>query len=289
MLRRVRLRLVAAALGLLVIGCGARALQNSDAEPVLAAELEAGRTLLADGDVPAAVAHWQGLLTAHPDSWEAHRGLQDALEVSLPAAEFERHYRAQLDANPGDGIAWYLWGRVRIDRAAEAREAFERAASLSPMSPWPVVGLAYLSFRDGDLFLTVQAYEEAIERMPRSAMLRLRLGNQLINLKLVIEAQRHLELANRLDPDNPAVLAGLGKVYVQTDRTQEGAQLLERAFAMDPRMSDVALALSEVYLRQRRVDESEAMYRRSLELGLPRDDALVGAIRAARVVEAARR
>lgn len=289
MLRRDRLRLVAAALGLVLVGCGPRALQNTDVEPLDGEELRRGRALLAAGETAQALAWWEALLTEHPDSWEGNRGLQDVLRASLPAADYEDIFRQRRDATPNDALAWYLWGRARIDREEEAREAFERASELAPMSPWPVAGLAYLPWRAGDLFLTVQTYEDAIERLPSSAMLRLLLGNQFISLRLVIEAQRHLEIARRLDGDDPAVLAALGKVYVELDQTDAGLALLEQALQMDPGLADVALALSQVYLQQRRVDEAEALYRRSLELGLPRDDELHGAIRAARVVERSRR
>jgi len=271
------------------VACGSGPLQDSDAEPLSGADVRQGRALLGNGDVDGASTYWQGLLAQHPGSWEAHRGVQDTLRAVLSPVEFEEAYRTQRDQRPDDAIAWYLWGRARIDHEAEAKEAFERAAALAPLSPWPVAGLAYLPWRAGDLFLTVQTYEEALERMPRSATLRLLLGNQLLSLRLMMDAQRHLEVARRLDPGNPAVLAALGKVYVEIDRKAAGVALLEESLEKEPGMADAVLALAEVYLSERRIDEAEAMYRRSLELGMPRDDELHGAIRAARLVEEGRR
>ena len=289
MLRRDCLRLVAAALGLILVACGSAPLQDSDAEPLSTADVRQGRALLGSGDVAGASSYWQGLLEQHPGSWEAHRGVQDTLRAMLSPVEFEEAYRTRREQQPDDAMAWYLWGRARIDHTAEAQEAFERAAALAPLSPWPVAGLAYLPWRAGDLFLTVQTYEEALERMPRSAKLRLLLGNQFLSLRLMMDAQRHLEMARRLDPDNPVVLAALGKVYVEIDRKSAGVALLEESLQREPDMADAVLALAEVYLGERRVDEAEAMYRRSLELGMPRDDELHGAIRAARLVEEGRR
>lgn len=288
MLRRDRLRLVVAAVALLLAACGPRALQNTDNEPVAGDQIRAGRALLNSGDVDGALEFWDGLVQEHPGSWEAHRGLQDTLRARLPGQEFEARYRAARDRAPGEGLAWYLWGRARIDHDAEAFEAFSRAVELAPMSPWPPAALAYLRWRAGDLFLTVETYEEAIERLPGSATLRLLLGNQLITLRLTIAAQRHLEIARRLDPENPDILAALGKTYVQLDRPQAGGLLLEQALERNPRMGDVCIALAQVYLFDRRIDEAEGMYRRALELGIDRDDELYGAIRAAKLVESNR-
>ncbi len=273
----------------MLVACGPGALQNSDAEPLTGDDVRRGRALLGAGEVAAATAYWQELLQQHPGSWEANRGLQDARRSALSPADFEEAYRAQRDQRSDSAIAWYLWGRARIDFGPEAHEAFTKAAALDPSSPWPVAGLAYLPWRDGDLFLTVQTYEEALERMPHSATLRLLLGNQFLNLRLMMEAQRQLEIARRLDPDNPAVLAALGKVYVQIDRQAAGRALLELSLEKEPGMADAVLALAEIYLNERRIDEAEEMYRRSLQLGMPRDDELHGAIRAARMVEEGRR
>ena len=178
----------------MLAACGPRALVDSDAEPAPGEALRAGRDLLAGGDLAGATMHWQGLLRAHPTSWEAARGLQDTLRASVPALDFEALYRRNRDAAPADGLAWYLWGRARIDDEVEARGAFERAAALAPQSPWPPAALAYLRWRAGDLFLTVETYEEALERLPGSATLRLLLGNQLIQLRLTVAAERHLEI-----------------------------------------------------------------------------------------------
>ncbi|MCO4772290.1 MAG: hypothetical protein KDA24_19810, partial [Deltaproteobacteria bacterium] len=185
-------------------------------------------------------------------------------------------------------LAWYLLGRARIDRTSEARAAFEKAAALAPTNPWPPVGIAYLYFAVGDMYLCVETYEAAIERMPRSARLRLLLGNQLLNLRLVIDAQRHLEFGHRLAPEDPMMTGALGKVYVELGRAESGRALLEEAWAAEPTQPDVAMSLAVVYLRDREAIRSEQMYRLALEWGATPDEDLFGAIRAAKVVERAR-
>ena len=108
----------------------------------------------------------------------------------------------------------------------------------------------------------------AIERMPRSATLRFLLGNQLRSLKLVVDAQRHLELGHRLAPEDPSMTAALGKTYIELERYDAGRALLEEALAAAPEQVDVAMSLASVYLRERDPERAEELYRRALEGGL---------------------
>lgn len=283
MLRPRRLHLVALLALCLGLGCGPRGVSNSDFDSAPAADLAAAQRLALQDPVAGEQA-LAALLVTHPDSWLTARAHQDLLRQSLPAAAFEGRYAAARDAAPESGLAWYLLGRARVERFTEAMEAFARAAELAPESPWPVAGIAYLHWTVGDMFLCVGAYEAGIERMPRSAQLRLLLGNQFLDLKLIIDAQRHLELGRRLAPDNPNMTAALGKVYVELGRYESGRALLEQALAADPSLADVAMSLSAVYLRAREPEAAERMYRRALEGGLSPDDELFGAIRAAKIV-----
>ncbi len=291
MLRPGGLRLVALLALLLVgpgLGCGARVVVNSDVDSAPADALRDAERLLRAGDQASAEEAFSTLLRAHPDSWRAARGLQDARRASLARPDFEALYVSAQQRAPDEALAWYLLGRARIDRPKDALQAFERAAELAPQSPWPPAGVAYVHWVTGDIYLCVEAYEAAIERMPRSAQLRLLLGNQLLNLRLVVEAQRHLELAHRLDPASPEITAALGKLYVAMDRYEAGRALLEEALANDPTLADVMMSLAGVYLRDREPVRAEAMYRRALEHGMPADDELFGAIRAAKLVERTR-
>ena len=283
MLRPRCLHLVALLALLVGLGCGPRGVSNSDSDPAPASDLVAAQRV-ARQDPVAGEQALAALLARHPDSWLTARAHQDVLRQSLPAAVFEGRYAAARDAAPESGLAWYLLGRARIERFAEAMEAFSRAAELAPENPWPVAGIAYLHWAVGDMFLCVASYEAGIERMPRSAQLRLLLGNQLLNLKLIIDAQRHLELGHRLAPGNPNMTAALGKVYIELGRYESGRALLEQALEADPSLADVAMSLAGVYLRDREPEAAERMYRRALEGGLSPDDELFGAIRAAKIV-----
>ncbi len=289
MLRRGGLRLVAlralALSALVLLGCSPTRAINSDFDRAPSDALLAAERLRREGSTVAAEAAFKELLIEYPESWGAARGLQDARRALLPADAFEAAYLQAQTQSPESALAAYLLGRARILRPADAKEAFERAARLAPQNPWPPAGLAYLHCAAGDLYLCVEAYEEAIERMPRSARLHLLLGNQLLNLKLLVDAQRHLELAYKLQADDPQVTAALGKTYIELGRIDQGRTLLEDALTLDPSLADAAMSLAGVYLSDREPERAEEMYRRALQGGLPADEELYGAIRAASLVK----
>jgi len=279
------LRLVALLALVFVLGCGPREVTNSDVDSAPSGALLAADQRLRSGDRDGAGEAFEALAAAYPDSWGAARGLQDVRRMSMQPAQFEALYSAAQEAAPESALAWYLLGRARIERFSESLAAFETAQRLAPRSPWPPAGIAYLHWASGNMYLCLKAYEAGIERMPRSARLRLLIGNQLLNLRLVVHAQRHLEFAQRLAPEDPSIVAALGKVYIELGRYPAGRALLESALQLDATQSDVAMSLASVYLHDREPQRAEGLYRRALEGGLPADEALYGAIRAAKIVE----
>ena len=230
-----------------------------------------------------------GTLAAYDELLERHSGsaslVQDQLRVDLPASEFRSRYQAAAEALPDDSLAQYLYGRAVIDDVELAGSAFDRAARLDPLSPWPVVGLAYLSASRGDMFGTIRVYEEALKRAPGSALLHLFLGNHYLDVRLYIKAQRELEAARRLDPDNPEVWAAMGKVYAFLSRPDDALELLLEARAADPSITHIYPTLASLYLGRHDPVAAEEAYRAGLAFGLPRDDALASQIRASKLVQ----
>jgi tetratricopeptide (TPR) repeat protein len=289
LLRRSRLRLVAGLLALVwTTGCPGEERVNSDHETApLAAVLDA-RDLLA-GDPLAAEAAFVAMLEQHPDSMHAQRGLQDARRRLLSAADHRALYQAAVDERPDDPVAWYLLGRAAIEDPTAARAAFDRAIELDPENPWAVAGSAYLHYAAGDIFGAVTVYEEGVRRAPRSAQMRLLLGNHYLELKLYIHAQRHLSVAHKLAPDDVEVQAALGKALLAMGEEQRAVELLEGARATEPRVSHVYPSLIAVYLRHGQVDEAEEAYRTGLEVGMAPDEVLSAQIRSAGIVQRVRR
>jgi tetratricopeptide (TPR) repeat protein len=271
---------------LLLAACGLGGpASSSDSDSAPYGAILEGRGLLSSDKTAEAEAHFNALLIAHPGSLEASRGLQDARRELSPEAEFLAHYDQGVVAEPHSSLAYYLRGRSRIAAPPRAEADFRRAAELDPSNAWAAAGLAYLAYQRGDLFQTVQIYEEAIRRAPRSAQLRLLLGNQYLELKLYIDAQRQLEKAHSLAPQDLEVWAALGKVWLALGQESAALEILERTRAAEPRIAHIAPSLAAIYLRRGKPKAADEAYRAGLRAGLPADEDLADEIGAALVLE----
>ncbi len=291
MLRRRRVRLVAGLAALAALaGCGSTLgpEDNTDLETAPYSEILDAEGLIADGDPAGAETALTSLLEAHPGSLLAHRAQQDARRAQMEPGAYTRLYRTGTTERPGDSVAWYLYGRAQIEQPAEARAAFERALELDPTNAWAVAGLAYLRYSHGDLFGAVTVYEDGVSKAPRSAWMRLLVANQYLELKLYVHAQRHLEIAGHLDPENLEIQAARGKVLIALRQEDRALELLESVLAAEPRIVHIYPSLADLYLARSRVDEAQVLYRRGLESGLAADEGLAGRIRAALILQRVR-
>jgi tetratricopeptide (TPR) repeat protein len=238
-----------------------------------------GRALLAE-DPAAARAHWEALATTHPGSVAVARGLQDADRALLDPQAFVDRYTA---GEGSEALDWYLHGRARIGEPAAARDGFDRALQIEPAHAWSVTGRAFLFYARGDLFQALKEYEQATEQAPHSRTLRQNAAGLYLELRLHLQAQRHLEKAHRLAPDDATVVAALGQAYYGLGYTERAIEWLERARATEPRIGELYPSLAALYLRTDRPAEAHEAYVRGLELGQEEDVELAIEIRIARV------
>ena len=282
MFRRSRLRLVALGCAcILLASCGLmEAPKNSDKESAPYGEILAARELLSKGNIAEARGRFETLLQAHPHSLQASRGLQDVHRQELEEEEYLLLYEKQAEKTPLSSQAIYLRGRSRIESPGEAADDFRRALELDKGNSWAVAGLAFLAYQQGDLFGAVQTYEEAISAAPHSAQLRLLLGNQYLELRLYVDAQRQLRTAKALAPDDLEVLAALGKVQLALGEEQTALENLEKVRRVEPRIDHIAPSLAAIYLRRGNSQLAEKVYREGLALGLAPDAELAAEIEA---------
>src|SRR5262245_13588276 len=88
-------------------------------------------------------------LRADPEGVAAHRALQNLELSDHRRGELLLRYGAWRDEAPERSDRWYLWGRL-LSSPERQREAFERAHSLDPRNPWPLLGLAHLALGAGE-------------------------------------------------------------------------------------------------------------------------------------------
>lgn len=265
----------------LAVGCLSPQATNSDVEPVarevVVALSEAAR-------VASSTEPFEELLKQHPESLALNRAMQDYLRGRLDTEELKARYQARVEAKPTSAAAHYLYGRTLVAEPELAEVAFRHAMELEPLNPWPPIGLAYLRSSRGDLFGTIKVYEAALENAPNSSMLRLFLGNHFLELRLYIKAERQIQHAMRLNPDNPEVWAALGKTYALLARREEATALLVRTREADPTIAHIYPTLATLYLAAREFAAADEAYATGLRYGLPHDMELASQIRAAKLV-----
>ena len=257
---------------------------NSDVEPISHDQLRPLTLLVAAGQQRRAEAELAALCAQHPRSVEARRLLQDLRRQQQPGEQLTATYRDQVTEHPRDSIAHYLLGRVLIDEPLAAREQFEKAAALDPENPWPTVGIAYLARSRGDFFAAVATYRDALLLAPRSARLRWFLGTLYLDLLLLVDAKRELQLAQRLDPDNPEVWSALGRVHMAMGNHRLARSALLRSRAVMPEQVALYPSLVELYLRWRCPAKAAVAYRAGLDYGMGSEPQLEGRLRALQLV-----
>ena len=101
------------------------------------------------------IAMLQELLKKHPGDFHVQRRYQDARRsgLSVDWQPLLAEYREQMEKNPRDSVAVYLYSRLLIGRnTREATELSNKIAELSPDFPWVHLQLAeiydYPNFRD---------------------------------------------------------------------------------------------------------------------------------------------
>jgi tetratricopeptide (TPR) repeat protein len=283
-LRRGHLHLVAA---LVLAACGGLGDvgTNTDTDTAPYARILDGDGLVTAGDGPAAERLFKELLKDHPTSLTAHRGLQDARRIQATVDEYERRYRTPTESPAPSSLDWYLYGRAVIASPADASAAFEKALELDRTNAWAVAGLAYLSYRRGDVYDVVQQYEAGVARAPRSATMRRLLGNQYLELKLYIHAQRHLDIAFALAPRDLEIRAARGKALLALQDEEAALRILEAVHDEEPRIQHIVPSLGALYLRLGCPQPADELYREGLRHGMAPDDQLAAEIRAGLVLE----
>ncbi len=153
-------------------------------------------------------------------------------EPSLTPAE--RAARAgQLLAAQGD---WAMAGAAWA-RAVELEPAFPQAKAF--------LGLA-TDKTDGDGFPLLQI---ASAEAPEDPIVRSLLGQHWLSAGDPAGALRQLDYAHRLDPQNPAITAGLAAALGENGRLAEAAEAYLQAAKQDPQNPDFWLLLAEFSLR----------------------------------------
>ncbi|MBV8773684.1 MAG: tetratricopeptide repeat protein [Deltaproteobacteria bacterium] len=182
----------------------------------------------------------QDLGRTAPHSYQAQELNAESLETQGKWDQAQKEYDTILQQNPRIPGIHFRLGRILLsqpnpgaDMAERAKREFEEELKIDPSN----AGAEYVL---GELARENQQWDDAIQHFGRAAKLDaafgdayLGLGQSLISTKKYSEAIQPLEMAVKLEPQNPATHYNLATAYSRAGRRQEA----EKEFAIHRQMT----------------------------------------------------
>jgi len=143
---------------------------------------------------------------------------------------------------------------LRRDDARSALLDLQRAVELDPTLPTvhSLHGRALMEV--GQRAEAVEAFRREFANNPNDFDSNLYLGLLLKDDGELAEAADHLRRANRLRPDDPRVLYGLGGLHLAAGRVEEAVKALEAVVASVPDYAKAHVLLATAYYRLKKTD-----------------------------------
>jgi Flp pilus assembly protein TadD len=199
-------------------------------------QLRLADLIMRDAHPAAAVPRYRAAVKVAPSNLAAHIGLSRSLAISSNLTEAETEARAAVKLAPNSGDSHFQLGYVlvRTGKTDEAIDEFRRAISLDPKSGRNHAGLATA------YFASVGEFEEA---------------------------NRELETAKKMDPNNPLIQAAIRDVErVRTEIDQE-TTAVEAEIRLDPKSGPAHERYAGLLLRRGKVSQAISEIREALRLG----------------------
>jgi Flp pilus assembly protein TadD len=200
--------------------------------------------------------------------------------LSYGSLFFQRGYLDQAAAffqlavrdNPVSAEAIYGVGTVYLkqDKAAEARDCFERALKLRAAYPdtlsnaWNNLGL--LAGNDGRTAEAISDFQEAVRLSPDHRLVLNNLATAYRQQKRWDEARETFERSLQLNPDDAEANYGIAMVFAQNDNTERAFEHLQRALKARPVYPEALNNLGILYLRSNRRDEAVATFEQCIRV-----------------------
>ncbi|WP_028696337.1 tetratricopeptide repeat protein [Pseudomonas cremoricolorata] len=231
-----------------------------------AAHLNLGRIREERNDPQAALREY-ALVGPGPDYLAAQLRQADILIANGRASEASRLLAEAREAQPDYAIQLYLIESESYsnnDKDAEADQVLRQATQRFPDDLNLLYSRAMLAEKRNDLAQMEKDLRAILEREPENAMALNALGYTLADRTTRFEeAQRLIEKALSLTPDDPAVLDSLGWVNYRQGNLDEAERYLRQAFERLPD-PEVAAHLGEVLWANGKRREARQVWSKAL-------------------------
>ncbi len=220
----------------------------------LSAHLTFADALYGEGYIGKAGIEYAQTARAHPTCLAALLGLgRVSLDKQLIPISLDVYQKATKLA-PSSADAWIGLGRARYSASldvAGALGAFDTAAKLAPertdfYRAWASTLRAAGKFQEAEALLR-KRIAVAPDESDSLYALALTLLDYNVTPERSSEAEASLQKAVKLEPQDEAYLARLGRLLVDQNRSQDAIPYLEQAQRLDPMDVAVAMALARGY------------------------------------------
>jgi tetratricopeptide (TPR) repeat protein len=225
------------------------------------------------GHADEAIRELRRLVTAFPDSSEAHYNLANAYSGHLRYKEARPEYEQTLRLDPGNNAARLSLAKALLE-IGENRVAIPVILDCVHRVPgdyegYLVLGQAY--YREGDPAKAAEQLRRALELKPDSYDGRYFLGMVLAGTGKVEEAIQQLETAEKVNHDAPAAHYELSVLYAKEkngERSEEEAGYFQRARdkAEQARSFDLLRIKGDDFLAKGDAQDAAIAYRDAIKL-----------------------
>jgi Flp pilus assembly protein TadD len=177
------------------------------------------------------------VLSATPNSADAHNSLAVALHELGRSVDATGHLRLAITLEPNHGMAHYNLGVVleSLGYVSEALDSYLRAVALIPRYPTLRNNLADALWKLDRLDEALKHARRAVALKPDDPAAHLTLGNILVDLMRVDDGTRSFRRAIALRPGYAMAHNNLGLALIKLGRFDEAIKAIEHSLALDPR------------------------------------------------------
>ena len=229
---------------------------------------ESGPHILPQAELAAAAAALRDQLKAQPQDLSGWGRLAALTELTDPPSVEAAILQAYRSFPEGSQLLDGLWliSHQNNPRLTIAERAARAGQLLAAQGDWALAGAAWAraialepDFPQARAYLGLAMSKTGADGLPPlllasaqapdDQVIRSLLGQYWLSTGDSAAAERELDYAHRLDPENPAITAALGAALAQNGRLDEAAEAYRLAAAWDPQNPAFWLLLAEFSLR----------------------------------------
>ena len=222
-----------------------------------------------NGDLRKAEEAFKECLKLESDFVPSMLGLAEVFVKEKRSVEAEVQLKKALSLEPDNAEVHRVWGRFfnSNERISEAEVAFKKAIELNPDAFRSLVSLGNLYLIDMDRPQdAIRSYRAALAIEPDYVGLYYALGNALIAIGKISEAEIELQEAGRLAPDNPLPFYTLGELYVVSDQPEMALDAFAMALQAQPSFFQAHMERGDLYFLKGDDDKAFDEYRSALKI-----------------------